>query len=82
MTWMRCVKRGLGTVAVFFGWIAILGLVRGQLPVSDCENSNVYIDAIHCIADLSSLTIGAIFFAWRQAVDPIPFPWMIVRRQR
>jgi hypothetical protein len=81
MMWKRCVKRSLGTVAVFFGFIFILGLVRGQLPISDCVNSAVYIDALNRTARFASLTMGAVFFAWRQSVDPIPFPWMIVRRQ-
>jgi hypothetical protein len=80
--WMRCMKRGLGTVAVFFGTIAILGVVEGPKPLlSDCINSAVYVDALHRVVQFASLVMGAIFFAWRQAVNPIPFPWKIVRRQ-
>jgi hypothetical protein len=81
MMWMRCTKRGLGTVAVFFGTVAMLGLVEGSKPpISDCINSVVYIDALHRVVHFASLMMGAIFFAWRQAVDPIPLPWKIVRR--
>jgi hypothetical protein len=81
MMWMRCVKRGLGVVAVFIGSVAIFGFVHGRLPVSDCVNSTVYIDAVHRVVHFASLLMSAVFYAWRQAVSPIPVPWKIVRRQ-